>query len=97
TRPLSGPFALLLFAGGAPGVVNDDAGAEWRNSPGVIRTAEDLGACAPDDLYRRRPDYVGEGAVGVYDSRIERLHAYAVLNCVKEHPPDAGRRAFISK
>src|SRR5215475_9766329 len=97
THTLSGPFAADLFVRGAAGLVDGKAGAELRNSAGVIRTAEDLGACAPDDLFRRRPDYVGEGVVGVYDSRIQRLHADAVLNCVKEHPPDAGRRAFIYK
>jgi hypothetical protein len=72
-----------LFVCGATCRVDGSAGAELRDGAGLIRAAEDLGAGASDDLFQRRPDYAGEGAVGAYDPRIKRLHADAVLNCVK--------------
>jgi hypothetical protein len=82
-QTLPGLFAPDLLVCRAAGLVDGRASAKLRYGAGLIRAAEDFSAGAPDDLFRRLPDYVGEGAVSVYDARIKRLHAGAVLNRVK--------------
>jgi hypothetical protein len=59
TKALSGMFAADLFISGAASLVDGEASAKLMNSAAPIRTAEDLGACAPDDLFQRLPDYFG--------------------------------------
>src|SRR5262245_30158619 len=92
TKALSGPFASDLFVSGAARLAASGASAKFRNGSDLGRAVEDFSAGMPDDLLRRRPNHVGESAVGAHDARIERLHANAILNRVKQRLPGERRR-----